>query len=625
MRHTFAAPFAPKPCDDGKVTKQHRPERPSTPSRLTPPARIVLALLALALGVSLIFAPISLPLFAVLCGVGMAISGVVLAFEPLPTPRRWQRVLTRVGGAAFVVFGVIIAVWPSLGVPALAQLIGWGLIVYGTLTAALAVRREADHRTATIIVGVTTVLLGVLSFTWPVLTLLLTRVGFGAWLVFIGAQLIVSIAFRRHSKTPDQTPAVQQPQQAQQPRHSHRWLHTLTASVALIVVALAAIGSHSLLSGDVRPLPGPFYAAPAEVPAQPGQLLRSEALTEGVPAGAQAWKILYTTTHPDGSPAISSGVAIAPAQRTEAPLPLLTVAHGTTGVIAQCAPSLSATPFADGAGTALAEMVTTHGWAGVISDYIGLGTAGTHPYLVGEAEARNVLDASRAASQIDGLTLSTETVVWGHSQGGQASLWTGQIAHTYAPEFTVKGIAAFAPASDLYGLANADKSEAAGKTVSAYIASTWNEIYPELQLLNHLTPGSSAGVTQITELCFNEKDALAAVLRGTQVPNQIFPDALLQGGLGDRLHENSPTGPFPAPVLVAQGLADPLVKPQLQGDWVAARCAAGEPIDFRTYPGLGHVDLVAADSPLTPQIVQWTLDRWNDAPPTPNCDKLPQT
>ncbi|MGN7156922.1 hypothetical protein ACTHRK_12560 [Dietzia cercidiphylli] len=31
------------------------------------------------------------------------------------------------------------------------------------------------------------------------------------------------------------------------------------------------------------------------------------------------------------------------------------------------------------------------------------------------------------------------------------------------------------------------------------------------------------------------------------------------------------------------------------------------------------VDGVAADSPLTPQLVSWTLDRWNRAAPTPTC------
>lgn len=586
--------------------------------RLSLPWRIAIACAAIVLGVIIVLTSMPLSTIAVLSGVALVLLGVSMFIE-VPT-RRGQRVWAGIAGAALVVLGAVMALWPSLGVPTLALLIGIALIVHGAATAISSFRPDTDYRAAGLLIAAATVMLGVLSFTWPVLTLILFRVGFGAWLVFIGVQILLSILLRRraHRAAPQQ--------KLRTSGHGwRRWVRTISAAAALVVVTLLAFGSHAVLSGDVRPAPGPFYTTPADVPDRPGQLIRSEPLTSGVPSGAQAWKILYTTTHPDGSPAISSGVAIAPTNRGNEQLPLLTVAHGTTGVVTQCAPSLSSTPFADGAGTALTEMVIEHGWAGVISDYIGLGTAGTHPYLVGDAEARNVLDASRAAMQLEDLSLSMDTVIWGHSQGGQASLWTGQIANDYAPEFTVKGIAAFAPASDLYGLANADKSEPAGKTVSAYIASTWNEIYPELQLLQNLTPGSSTGVAQISELCFNEKDALAAVLRGSQVPNQIFPDAMLDGGLGDRLRENSPTGPFPAPVMVAQGLADPLVKPQLQGDWVAARCAAGEEIDFRTFPGLGHVDLVAADSPLTPQIVQWTLDRWSGAPATPNCDDLPAT
>ena len=78
---------------------------------------------------------------------------------------------------------------------------------------------------------------------------------------------------------------------------------------------------------------------------------------------------------------------------------MLSVAHGTTGVVPGCAPSLSPAPFADGAGTALARLVVDHGWVGVISDHVGLGTAGPRAYLVGQAAARNVPDATRAAGQ----------------------------------------------------------------------------------------------------------------------------------------------------------------------------------------------------------------------------------
>ena len=132
-------------------------------------------------------------------------------------------------------------------------------------------------------------------------------------------------------------------------------------------------------------------------------------------------------------------------------------------------------------------------------------------------------------------------------------------------------------------------------------------------------PTGAVGVEKISNLCFNEQDALAAALRGTQIPNQIFPDRLFDEQFGDLLVSNSPTGPVPAPVLVAQGLADELVLPTLQERWVQERCEAGIEIDFRTFPGLGHVSLVAEGSPLNPQLVSWTLDRWADKPATPNC------
>ena len=38
---------------------------------------------------------------------------------------------------------------------------------------------------------------------------------------------------------------------------------------------------------------------------------------------------------------------------------------------------------ADGAGTAMQEMVTKHGWVAVTSDYTGMGTSGVAEYLVG--------------------------------------------------------------------------------------------------------------------------------------------------------------------------------------------------------------------------------------------------
>lgn len=592
------------------------------------PLRLVLAAIAVAAGVALIVAPMSPHETAVVAGFGFIFTGIALLTQTSrdadfsPTITR----LTRILASLIIVCGIVIALIPALGVTWVAFLIAAGLIAHGLFSVLHAFRREArrHHRAAEVIAAVAGIVFGVLAFTWPVLTLSVFRLAVGAWFVFFGIRLLIELIFRRGSKqaraaTASADGSTPQPRT----RRSRGVGATIGASLALAMSLLLAFGSQALLGGAPLPEPDAFYAAPADVPSEPGRLIRSEPLTTGVPAGAQAWKILYTTTNTDGTPAVSSGTVIAPADPGSEPLPLLSVAHGTTGVVAKCAPSLSATPFADGAGTTLEEMVTKHGWAAVTSDYIGLGTAGTHPYLVGDAEARNVLDASRAVQEFSEIRTTTDTVVWGHSQGGQGALWTGQIAADYAPELTIKGVAAFAPAADLFGLAEADKNEAAGKTVSAYIATTWNELYPELDLEEHLTPGSAGGVERIRDLCFNGKDVLGAILSGSQIPNQVFPNALLDGAFGDQLKAQEPTGPFPAPVMVAQGLADPLVKPALQQDWVTGRCDAGEAIDYRTFPGLSHNTLVAADSPLNPQLVQWTLDRWNGEPATPSCGASP--
>lgn len=92
----------------------------------------------------------------------------------------------------------------------------------------------------------------------------------------------------------------------------------------------------------------------------------------------------------------------------------------------------------------------------VMTDYEGLGTKGPHPYLNGEAEARDVLDMMRAAREllnVDGrVVLSDRFAIVGHSQGGHAALFAASTAATWTPELKLEGVAAIAPASRLTNL-----------------------------------------------------------------------------------------------------------------------------------------------------------------------------
>ena len=89
----------------------------------------------------------------------------------------------------------------------------------------------------------------------------------------------------------------------------------------------------------------------------------------------------------------------------------------------------------------------------VATDYQGLGTPGIHPYLVGQSEAQGVLDAARAARNLEGPAASNTVVVIGYSQGGQAALFAGQIAESYAPELYLAGVVAIGPVTSVTELA----------------------------------------------------------------------------------------------------------------------------------------------------------------------------
>ncbi|GAA4379715.1 lipase family protein [Paeniglutamicibacter cryotolerans] len=226
---------------------------------------------------------------------------------------------------------------------------------------------------------------------------------------------------------------------------------------------------------------------------------------------------------------------------------------------------------------------------------------------------------SAAAQQVPMLNLRGDTLIWGNSQGGHGALWSAAIAAQYAPEVGILGVAALAPATNLVALAQGVKDGAAGKVVSAYIAAAWKEVYPELDVAGQLTPGYVPAVERIGDLCFDGRDALAGVIGSTQLFKPIFPDTAIDGPLGGKLRGNSADMTVGYPLFVAQGQADSLVLPGMQREWVKQRCAAGQPMEYREYPGREHMPLVEADSPLIGDLVAWAGDRLAGKEPVDSC------
>lgn len=361
--------------------------------------------------------------------------------------------------------------------------------------------------------------------------------------------------------------------------------------------------------------PDAFYDHMLPQDAALGTLLKSEPFTRDVPEGAKGWRLLYVTER-GGIRALASAVIVVP-ENSDTPRNVIAWAHGTTGIADGCAPSVLHRPFDNLPSLAA---ILREGWAFVGADYPGLGTGGVHTYLVGVDAARAVLDSVRAARQFNDASLSPRVVVWGHSQGGHSALWTGSRAIEFTPELQVNGVAALAPASDLQGLVKASKSSIFGKIVSSYLITAYAHAYEDVRVEDYVGFGPRMIATALATRCVSGYQALLSVLATFLLPPEgIFRSDPTSGPLGARLIENTPAEPIPSPLLIAQGESDDLVLPEVQRRYVIVRCLAGQRIDYRTYPGRDHVSLVAPDSPLVTELIQWTRDRFEGPPASNTC------
>jgi acetyl esterase/lipase len=359
-----------------------------------------------------------------------------------------------------------------------------------------------------------------------------------------------------------------------------------------------------------------FYDPPARVPNQPGVLLRSEPL-KGVtlPSGMQGWRILYTTTEDDQTPATAVATVFAPAHLPAGPRPVIVWEHGTTGVLQKCMPSLVSAPTE---GIPARDRITAAGWVVVATDYSFAEKGGPHPYFIGEGEARAALDSVRAARQMPELMLDPRTVVWGHSQGGHAALWTGIVGPRYAPDVKIVGIAAIAPAANIKDILAINV--AVDQRLGPYLARAYSRFYPDVTFEQAVRPEALDAARQIANLCgfVPAEDpkriaALAATLDGPALATDT------NTALAARLEQNTPTGAIAAPVVIAQGQLDGVVPAPATSVYVEDRCIDGQRLEYWTFASLDHSTIVQPGTPLEGPLVAWTKARFADEEPPNGC------
>lgn len=571
--------------------------------------RLLLAVATLGLGSAILLRPTtSLGVLALLLGAGLIVHGVTeLLPAQDPEPRRWRA--ARVGMAAlWVAAGAFVLVFPGLTVRTLAVIVGVGLLVGGAMALVAGFRRGdgLDERVASAAFGIAGLVFGALALAWPDITLLVVSVAFGAWLIVSGATLGWAALSGRTG------PTLREPAAGPE----RRWARTIVAVLSVALAAGAATLNAVIVGGS--PVVDEFYAPPRAVPEEPGRLIRAEPFTRKIPDGARAWRILYTTTRGNGSAAVASGLVVVP--DGGGPWPVIDWAHGTTGFAEDCAPSLAAEPFESGALMVLPQILD-EGWAIVATDYLGLGTEGPHPYLIGPDSAHAVLDARRAARELRAAHLGEETVVWGHSQGGGAALWAGALADDYAPDLDLAGVAALAPASDLTGLVGNLPAVTGGSVFVSFVLAAYTAAYDDVTYRDYVRPGAEVTVREMASRCLAPPGVLASVLTALALSRDpiVLARDPATGAFGRRLAQNEPPARGDAPLLIAQGADDGLIAEPVQRAYADRLCAAGRQVDYRAYAGRDHVPLVEPDSPLIPELIEWTHDRFGAVPVDATC------
>jgi acetyl esterase/lipase len=388
---------------------------------------------------------------------------------------------------------------------------------------------------------------------------------------------------------------------------------------AVVIVVAAAAGWAVFVRNTQPDEPGSFYTAPSPLPAGPnGTIIRKEVI-DGFHEGATTYRVLYKSTGYDGTAAAVSGLIIVP--DGDAPAggrKVLAYAHGTLGVAPSCAPSLRPGSYFSLLLPGLDAFLKA-GDVVAATDYQGLGTPGPSPYLVGDAEASDVLDSVRAARGLTEAHAGSDFAVYGESQGGHSALFTGQLAHALAPELHLVGVVSAEPASDLVELLSASEGTTVGNILTAMALSSWAGVYQTARLQDIVTPVARPLVSKIAGFCIqNPNQILASVPAATALqltflshpPWEKEPWRTI-------LADNTPRAEISFPLLVAQGLEDHVVAPAVQDRFVKELCQRGAALEYRTYPGAGHLDLPSIASG---DITRWIADRFAGAPARNTCD-----
>lgn len=360
-------------------------------------------------------------------------------------------------------------------------------------------------------------------------------------------------------------------------------------------------------------------AADAGTSQQPGTLVETKPIADIDPSirdiGGESLRVLYRSTSGDGKPNVVGGALFVP---SGTPPPggwtVLGFAHGTTGILDGCGPSLSPNLFG------MAPMIAGYikaGYAVALTDYLGLSGPGVNVYLDTKTEAYSVIDAVRVMHNARPGIVSNRWVTIGGSQGGGASWAAAEQAPVYAPELDLVAAVNVVPAADISGYAKMAEDESMTPVQAAAYSAiliTQTRAHPELDV-DQYRRGSVKKNWESLAQCFGprmeERNRAAAEIK----PAELKPAThAATRKLQDLLEAMAvPKRKADAPMLVIYAGKDEYINPAWTKKAIEDACRLGTKIqvDFQADKSHGTFD--------GSRILDWLRDRQAGKPIDSSC------
>ena len=293
--------------------------------------------------------------------------------------------------------------------------------------------------------------------------------------------------------------------------------------------------------------------------------------------------------------------------------PVIAIAHSTTGMTTDCAPSLHDDLLGFAPSVALA---LSTGKAVALTDYEGLGGPGVHPYLEPRTEGFNVIDSVRALRAIF-PDVSTQWLALGHSQGGQAAWAANEMNAFYGDGLNLVGVVALAPAANVSGLAELAYREQLTPqqlAVMSMVVSGAQFAHPGVPTEN-LLHGATLEHRELLIGCSPERAVAVSTLpNAADAKPSTRADA---NSLATSLQKMAlPMGKTSAPMLVAFGSSDEVVLAPWVREAVERSCALGATIESLEVQGASHAGVGENDF-----VRKWIDDRFAGEPAGTNCGR----